>query len=32
MNRLKVYTFDNSMMTIIHMSLILQYTEYHDLT
>ena len=32
MNWLNAYTFDNSMMTIIHMTPIVQHTDDHDLT
>ena len=31
MNRLKVYTFDNYIMTIIHITKVLQHIDYHDL-
>ena len=31
MNRLKSYTFDNPMITIIHIIQVLQYIDNHDL-
>ena len=31
-NRLKAYIIDNSMMTRIHMTLVLYYIDDHDLT